>query len=175
MSMIIGLTGKKQHGKDTVARILLESDAVPCPCLIIAFADALRDIGSILGYSQLQMKVNKDVIHPLWNRSWRQTAQFIGTDLFRLQFDGDVWVKIIQDRMSKNVSYIITDVRYDNEAKMIKAMGGEIIKVVRSGMPDSDNHLSEQGINMHLVNGIIYNDGDLASLKAKTIAIMRFL
>ena len=165
--MIIGITGKKQHGKDTLARMLIENKVTSRQYARIGFADPLRKIGEVLGFTNQQMQLDKNKIHPLWARSWRKAAQMIGTDLFREQFDIEVWTKLAYQTICShpNISFVFTDVRYDNEAEFIKKQGGIVFKIVRSDMPDKDNHKSEHGIDDKYVEEIICNFGTLNQLE----------
>jgi hypothetical protein len=57
----------------------------------------------------------------------------------------------------------ITDLRYENEAERVKALGGVIWEVVRPGLT-SDGHASEQPLPRSLVDFTINNTSDLAHL-----------
>jgi hypothetical protein len=170
--MIIGLAGKKQHGKDTVARII---QSVRRDYKITGFAEPIRQIGTILGFTEHQMVTDKNDIHPQWDMSWRRAAQKIGTDLFREQFDQQTWIKLAVAQMRRYDNIIFTDVRFDNEAQTIRDLCGLVIQVVRPSMDDVDTHVSERGVSSEYFDAIVYNDGNLVQLKKKTMAIMRGL
>jgi hypothetical protein len=64
--------------------------------------------------------------------------QYFGTDLFRNHFHPDIWVKIVENKVSKyleediSCNIVITDCRFNNEINMILELGGKIIQVHRN-------------------------------------------
>lgn len=95
----------------------------------------------------------------------RFIAQTWGTELRRAQ-DPLYWVKKLQaelvDAKSRGFGLaVVTDVRFENEAEMIKAAGGDIWKVVRPGMPPlraGSTHQSEREMESMRVDAILTND-----------------
>jgi hypothetical protein len=61
----------------------------------------------------------------------------------------------------------ITDLRYENEAQRIRAIGGIVIEVTRPGT-ESDGHASEQRLPRNLVDYTLANDGSIHDLYEKT-------
>ncbi len=153
--MIIGLTGKKQSGKDTFAYVYKDFVCARK----VAFADPIREIGKIFGYAENDMMVNKDNPTGILQMSWRKFAQFVGTDLFRNKLDKDIWIKILGSKIIEGEDIIVTDVRFNNEAKFIRKKGGIIIEILRGS--SFDTHESESGIDSTLVNYQITNYGSL--------------
>jgi hypothetical protein len=77
------------------------------------------------------------------------------------------------ERMYPDVDVVaITDLRYENEAARIKALGGVVWEVVRPGL-ESDGHASEQPLPRELVDWQIINDGDLSDLEDKVNEAIR--
>jgi hypothetical protein len=150
MNNIIGITGKKFHGKDTIGDYYVKKGYTR-----IAFADTLKEACKLIfGLTHEQLYGDKkEVIDEYWKKTPREIMQYVGTDLFRNQFDENIWINSLRRKMiSSDKKYVITDVRFDNEATMIKDIGGIIIKVNRTNLsikPDSysaiDN-LELQGI-----------------------------
>lgn len=60
----------------------------------------------------------------------------------------------------------ISDLRFENEAERVLALGGEVWEVIRPGT-GSDGHASEQVLPRELVSRQIINDGDLALLDSR--------
>ena len=56
---------------------------------------------------------------------------------------------------------IVRDCRFDNEAELIKSLGGTIIEVIRPDIEAVAEHDSENGINTELVDYQINNDRSL--------------
>jgi hypothetical protein len=95
----------------------------------------------------------------------RFVAQTWGTELRRAQ-DPLYWVKKLQaelvDAKSRGFGLaVVTDVRFLNEAEMIKASGGVIWKVVRPGvgmLRSGGTHQSETEMESMRVDAILTND-----------------
>lgn len=68
----------------------------------------------------------------------------------------------------------ITDLRYQNEAERVKALGGVVWEVVRPGL-ESDGHDSEQVLPRELIDLVIQNDGTLDDLEAEVEAALESL
>lgn len=60
---------------------------------------------------------------------------------------------------------IIKDIRFENEAAYIRALGGEIWHIVRSDAELVKSHPSEAGIQVAPADVVIYNNGTLADYK----------
>lgn len=62
---------------------------------------------------------------------------------------------------------VITDVRMDNEAEVVRALGGRLVRVHRVGAalaaPDTSAHASEQHVGID-VDAELVNDGSLEAL-----------
>lgn len=108
--------------------------------------------------------------------SGRQLLQNVGTEARNL-FGEDFWIDqvlprppfFIQDNLAfryPGASIVaITDLRLENEARRVHALGGVIWEVIRPGA-ESDGHVSEQELPRHLVDYQIRNDGTLGDLRA---------
>lgn len=137
--MRIGVTGYAQHGKDTVASVLVSEYGFKR----LAFADALKE---------LALKVDPIVRNPYLpaaeaRLSWtvakfgweeaksleevRRLLQELGTGAREILGD-DIWTRIIARKMRSTYDpVVISDVRFPNEAEMIHWHGGEIWRVIR--------------------------------------------
>ena len=62
------------------------------------------------------------------------------------------------------LKYVITDVRFTNEADMIRANGGKIWRVVRSGVGPVNNHISESELDSIKFDRLITNDSGFEDL-----------
>lgn len=174
--MLIGLTGKKFHGKDTVAKILSDIlnekiivDENNKDYTLLSFADPIKQALSIIHVipkNYFDDPELKEKPLPQWNgMTPRSLAQWLGTDIYRDMFDTDIWLQNMRLRIGLLKNVIVTDVRFDNEAKLIKNMGGVILKVDASNRKIScDVHISEQGINPSLVDVVVYNNGNIDDL-----------
>jgi ribosomal protein S11 len=75
----------------------------------------------------------------------------------------------VEALLAAGVSVAITDVRFDNEAAAVRAAGGRVFRVVRSGdsclAAETAAHASEAGVSDALVDGVIVNSGSLDDLR----------
>jgi hypothetical protein len=178
MSSVIGITGRKYSGKDTVGQIVVDDYGYTR----IAFADPLKETCRLLfGFSNEQLHGSlKEVVDDYWGTTPRSVLQFVGTDLFRNQLEkvmpdvGEhLWVAITKKKMhdlwsiDPETKFVITDVRFNNEVAMVKLLNGVVWKVNRPISNDSDYHLSEQGIDQLVVDHVIDNTGSMEELEEK--------
>ncbi len=175
--MVVGIVGRKRHGKDTLADYLVENRGYEK----YSFANPLkRGAMEMFGFTEEQVFGDlKDEIDPLWGCKPREVLQILGTEL--LQFDIQkylpafqqigrlIWVKNFMRYYNNNPdkNLVIADVRFIHEANTIKELGGIVVKVLRPGMPDGDFHASEAEIDHIEFDKLIVNDSDLASLYNK--------
>lgn len=169
--MLIGLVARKQSGKSTFADYLVKEYSF----INQAFADPIKDACKIIfDFSDEQTEgVLKEVMDKRWGITPRQAFQIIGTDVFRqhlpktvpgLKEIGDqFWIERFKiwyrKNMDKNV--IVSDVRFPNEAQLIRDMGGVIVKIQRSGVKNGDTHISETLIDNIEEDSMIRNDFSL--------------
>lgn len=180
---LIGITGKKQHGKDTLGQFFVNNYDFER----LAFADALKEAcRHIFGFTEEQLYGNKkEDIDEFWGVSPRTVYQYVGTDLFREQMykiipktGKNIWVDVIKkqilDKWKKNpnICFVITDVRFDNEVDMIRKMGGIMIKVVRSIENSDDNHPSESNVDSLSVDHIVLNNGSKTTMYNNIISYL---
>lgn len=102
----------------------------------------------------------------------RELLQRLGTDAVRNNVHDNAWVNALmaEYRPHKMSEYypsrwIITDVRFLNEAHAIKERGGFIVRVHRPGVGPVNNHPSETSLDEWPFDYILTNDKDLAYLR----------
>lgn len=172
---LIGICGKKRHGKDTVAQILKKNYGYG----IHHFADPLKEACSLIfGFTDEQLNgADKEAIDGFWKTTPRNIMQVVGTELFRDELpkyvDGignDIWLKSFIKRYDDTKRVVIADVRFENEYNWIKSAGGIVIKVQRVSLNDKDMHASE---NTSLpADFVITNDGTIGDLEVEVERIM---
>lgn len=171
--MIIGFTGKKKAGKDTASLILINKHNF----ISLAFADPLKKGAKELfdlSDEQLHDQTKKEIIDERWNMSPRQILQWLGTDILRNNISDEIFITNMKNKLKNNSHkyIIITDVRFDNEAEMIKNLGGIIININRNNIDESkDNHITESGINSKYIDINIDNNGTIDELHNKVLNI----
>ena len=150
MTTLIGITGRAGVGKDEVGRIIQELEP---GWEIKKFAGKLKQICGILcGVDPIKFEDQefKKQMSP-FGMSYRELLQMVGTEGMRDTIDSDVWVKALfadfistrwyfdyGERIMIPPKWIVTDVRFPNEADAIKERGGYLIKVCR-GVNVTDN------------------------------------
>lgn len=169
--MIIGITGNKFNGKDTLADLInLEYNYKK-----ISFADPLKQITKILfNFSDEQLYGSKkETIDEFWNITPRETFQYLGTDIFRNRMnelipdiDNNFWLKCMEQKFDGS-NIVIPDVRFENERELIKKYNGVIIKIVNPNIQNNNlsNHESEN--NNIDYDYLIINNGSIDDLKEK--------
>lgn len=169
---LIGIAGKAGAGKDTVADYLVETFGFRKA----SFADALKTGLAAMGFPEPLERALKEEIIPGFEFSWRQAAQQLGTEWGR-RLDPDIWTKITAKRLKRaGIDTVIADVRFENEAAMIREMGGQVWHVVGRQVDLGANagHVSEAGILYQPTqDAIITNSGSLVNLYAAINAAYR--
>jgi hypothetical protein len=100
----------------------------------------------------------------------RQMMQTLGTEWGRSCIHPDLWLMVAaedvekQRRMGRKV--VIDDVRFPNEAEMIRNLGGELWLVDRPGVAYDGDHASEGALADVLPDAVINNSGSLENLQA---------
>lgn len=173
--MIIGICGPKHSGKTFASDYLVTREGFGR----VRFSDPLKRMTSALlhdmGIPALHVRkcVEGDLkekplgLEGLETLTSRFVQQTLGTEWARDTVDPDLWVKIAKLKASamivegKNV--VIDDVRFTNEAQMIRAAGGRIIEVRRPGYDYSETHRSEMGLRHDLIDATVMNDCEYAS------------
>ena len=146
--------------------------------------------GSLISYNENSKRSDEDLIKP----TPRLLMQLLGTECGREILHPNIWVNsVFADyrrslRNVKNVpttsmrtsmlqadypNWIITDVRFPNEADAIKQRDGVIIRVNSGRCNNDDNHPSETGLDKYMnFDYIISNDGSIEQLIEKVRRIL---
>lgn len=187
--MLIGLTGAAGAGKDTVASHLFKAHG----CLKLGLADPLYQMISAMTGLPVEKMADRKVKEAdiAWiGTSPRRLLQTLGTEWGRGTLGDDIWIKNLfrridayshaMGRWSDKASFVVTDVRFANEAKAIHDRGGHIVEIVRptplAGVPDeARQHSSEAGIPDELIDVQIVNDTDVAGLLARVDKAIEWL
>ena len=106
--------------------------------------------------------------------------QFWGTEFRRELFSWDYWVDKVRTEIEANPKedLIIPDTRFENEAEMIKSVGGVVWKIDRTGFRATDrdpNHTSEIDLNEWEFDAVIRNDGTIPEFLEQIVKQFRKL
>lgn len=170
---IIGLTGKRRSGKDTVCAVLKEHTTLNVRRA--AFADPLKEeCAKALGITMEELEAEKAT-------TFRPLLQWWGTEFRRNKFGDDYWVRQMQERLRSfgaehqqclhELVVVITDCRFDNEVAMVRSLGGLIVKTVRPGLPEDEHgkHVSESLADAIEADVTLINDGTLEEFEEKVL------
>lgn len=173
---LIGLYGYKNSGKSTIAKCLSEEYGY----IELSFAAPLKDIVSIIygfdrdmleGDTNEKRKKKETIKDPIWGRTARSALQYVGTEVFRNHHDKDTWALIckrkIVEHLSKGDNIVVSDVRFPNEADMIRGLGGKLWKIHRTNLISKDFHISETAMNDYRYDEIFYNDEFIVDIPKK--------
>lgn len=170
--MIIGLSGAAGSGKNAVADALTGKYWFKT----VALADPLYEaVAAITGLSVAELQDRRLKEEPIdWiGKSPRQLLQSLGTEWGRGMVSESLWVDHLFRRLdalvAAGVNAVVTDVRFDNEARELRdRYGARIWRIVRpTGAVDSEamRHSSEAGISPELIDVTIQNSGSLDYLR----------
>lgn len=180
---VIGITGRKRSGKDTIGEYLVEHHDFTR----IAFADTLKEVCKLVfGFSNEQVYGDlKEVMDENWNHTPREILQIVGTELFRetlpkhcSNISNDIWIKSVKLQMKKlheqgQTRFVITDIRFPNEIDFVtsnKCYKGISWKVQRPSLlnelTDISTHSSEILIDNLTCDHTFINDKTIKDLHA---------
>lgn len=147
--ILLCVCGFQGSGKDTFSNYLVSNyDFVK-----FSFASATKDILSILFDWNRELlegdtkesREFRETVDSWWsdklgipNLTPRKTLQLIGTELFRKQFNHDIWLTCVERKIisqlesNPNSNIIISDCRFPNEIKMLKNLGFKLIHIKRN-------------------------------------------
>lgn len=167
--MIIGLySPAAQSGKTTVARALQQRGYALLP-----FAQPLRDMlaamlagmGMDSRTSTYYLAENKEALIPELGVSARHLLRTLGTEWGRECVKASLWTDHWLARASRKPFVVVDDVRFVNEAELIRDLGGQMWRITRPGVERNTEHASEGGLDAweHFTYDIV-NGGTLHEL-----------
>lgn len=159
---IVGFAGKAGSGKSTLSKYLAENHHF----IELSFAGPLKAMMAQVGLPEPKDRAAKEQPVEGFNFTWREAAQRLGTEWGR-SLDPDIWVKIMENvihRFSDDVRIVFADVRFDNEAEMIRRLGGKVLHVTgrAADLGANAGHSSEAGVTWADGDAVIANDTHIA-------------
>jgi hypothetical protein len=151
--MLIGLVGLISSGKNTVAERLVTHHGYKRD----SFAKSLKDaVSSMFNWDREMLEGNtpesrkwREQPDKFWSEKMgkeitpRWVLQYFGTEVMRQGMYDAIWVDSVIGRY-KGDKTVISDTRFQNEIKTIKAHGGKILLVKREEIPTREE-MQKQG------------------------------
>jgi hypothetical protein len=195
---VVGICGLAGSGKDTAAKALIDNgytriafgDSVkeallkldpvviashgksgisPSSGLPVTWANRLSKLVNAVGWDEARK--SNDV---------RSLLQILATEVVRNMVDKDAWVKLAMQRMEQSIlegaepKFVITDIRFENEAAMVSSLGGIIIFINRVGLETESivySHSSEMFDGRKHSDMTIDNTGTIEDLHSQILNI----
>ena len=161
---LIGIAGKARSGKDTAAKYLLNK--LGGDWYIASFADPMKEMLNVIGVDTGDGF--KDLPVNQYSVSTRHMLQTLGTEWGRNLISNDFWVDVFAN-MNAYQCVIVPDIRFENEAELIREHGVLICIEGRGGIDGS--HISERKLQYDDRDIYIDNRGSLSELYEKLDSI----
>jgi len=185
--MVIGLSGHAQAGKDTVGQYLVRYHGFTR----LAFADLLKEalyrMNPVVLISTTSDAFDEGVEDVVGRLGWEEAKKQIPEVRRLLQQLGvamrdvepDIWVDPVREAILASPGrYVITDVRFPNELKMIWALENyrrpAVNVLVERDVPEMF-HISEHAIEGFTFDDILHNNGSIAELYAQVERMVEWL
>jgi hypothetical protein len=146
--MIIGICGFIGSGKDTAADYLVNLHGFRRE----SFANSLKDaVAQVFGWDRTMLEGRtkqarewREQVDSWWAQRLhipdltpRWILQQWGTDVLRKGFHDDIWIASLENKLRNSQdNIVISDCRFPNEIRSIKAAGGIVVRIVRGPEPD---------------------------------------
>lgn len=176
MSRLIAFCAPARAGKDTAAGFLVTH----LRYVQVAFAEPLKrmaEAGLELIDDQLHGHAKDKPIDWLDGVTPRRILQTLGTEWGRELIHTELWVRVARRRIERllaaGIPVAVSDLRFGNEAQMVRELGGTIVRIERDGLPPVEAHASER--QPIAPDWMIENNGSLGELRTKVLNIALFL
>ena len=180
MVQLIGLSGRRGSGKDTVAQLIQQLQPERS-WQIRSFGDAIKSVCAALTGEETTpyyAQTGKAELLPAFQRSRGELLQQVGQAM--RVWEPLVWVDAFFARLQPAAFTLAPDVRFPNEADPIRARGGLMLRVEgdplrqRHDGTRDDNHPSETALDdyPHFA-ATIYNTGSPDELRQQVQELLR--
>ena len=144
---IIGICGFIGSGKDTAADYLVNFHEFRRDSFAATLKDAVAAVFAwdreLLEGRTKEAREWREQVDPWWasrlnmpELTPRLVLQLWGTEVCRRGFHDDIWIASVENKLrTSKDNIVISDCRFPNEIKSIKAAGGKVIRVVRGENP----------------------------------------
>jgi hypothetical protein len=172
---IVAFAGPAGSGKDTAGLYLIEKYGFKK----LSFATPLKNMLAAMGCPCPATADEKEAIIPWLGVSWRHLGQTLGTEWGREKVSPDIWVLIAEQFIrSEGGRFVITDCRFENEAAMVRRMGGVVVVLdgrAHEMSGQTKGHVSEVGIAFNQHDLTIDNGGSMEELYAQLDTVPQYV
>jgi hypothetical protein len=182
MIHLIGMSGRRGSGKDTVAR-LIQQRQPERNWQIRSFGDSIKAVCAALtgeSVAPYYSQKGKAQIVPLFRRTRGEMLQQVGQAL--RAWEPTVWVDAFFARLPPDACVLVPDVRFPNEADPIRARGGLMLRIEgdplhqRGDGTRDDNHPSEIALDDYPgFDFVVHNTGSFADLERQVQELLKQL
>lgn len=172
---IIGISGKKNSGKDTLQRFIKDElhFVYRQRTTSVAFADPIKkaamimfpniDPADLFGDSARRSKVVEGHINPETGEPLTIRDILLQVGKWGRDTHPDTWIRATLPDIRNGLSasnVIAVDIRFPNEKQIIESMGGKVVRIVRPGFESDSKDASEVSFDSgeHPFYKIITND-----------------
>ena len=180
--MIIGITGGMGCGKSTAVETLVFGTLdTQHKIRLVKLAQPLYDMQEFI-----YRRIDSAYARPKDFVKDRKLLQYLGTDWGRNEISSTIFIDLWKAealRLEKE-GYVVAcdDVRFDNEAEVIRELGGKVIQIKSDNVYAKGriasakgfvNHPSENGISKHLVDFIVENNNTRTEYQDKLLNVFK--
>lgn len=161
MTKLIALSGVASSGKTTVAKELTKFGYTRSK-----FSQTLKNmLLQIPGVDESMTEGDQKELPQriLGGKTPREVMQTLGTEWGRDLVTKTIWLDSWERSIEGLDNVVVEDLRFPNEADLVRKLGGEIWGVRRKGY-ENVGHTSETEMLKITPDIIIHNDGDISSL-----------
>ncbi|MBJ6110951.1 hypothetical protein JAO73_18155 [Hymenobacter sp. BT523] len=182
MIHLIGLSGRRGSGKDTVARLIQQLQPERL-WQVRSFGDSIKSVCAALtgeDVAPYYSQKGKAELLPTFRRTRGEMLQQVGEAL--RQWEPLVWVDAFFAALPQDACVLVPDVRYANEADPIRARGGIMLRVEgdplqqRGDGTRDDNHPSEVSMDAYPnFDFTLHNTGSYQDLERQVRELLKRL
>jgi len=182
MIHLIGMSGRRGSGKDTVARLLQQQQPERI-WQIRSFGDSIKSVCAALTGEEVApyyTQKGKAQLVPAFKRTRGEMLQQVGSAL--RAWEPLVWVDAFLAALPNDACVLVPDVRFANEADPIRARGGLMLRIEgdplhqRGDGTRDDNHPSEIAMDGYQhFDFTIHNTGSFKELEQQVKQLVKQL
>jgi hypothetical protein len=183
--MIIGISGKIGSGKDTLSVVINYLADKSAPDSFNRWEQPVEEftyknkkyaenlkcmVCFLIGCNRIDLE-DREFKEKELGEEWdgltpRKILQLLGTEAGREIIHPNIWVNSLFADYTTDSNWIITDVRFPNEAQAIKDRGGIVLRIERPGGEShcGGAHASETALDDYDFDIVINNDGTIEEL-----------